>query len=490
MALNVASQHDEKSADRSRFGVRFGVILIILLWSFNLNSLVGGMAGTAQAQVALHYHTTQIVWFTQVATLLGVFTTPFTAKAAGMFGKRRVLIVITALGFIGDLISALSTDYATLLIGRGVAGFYVPSGVLVFALARDVFPRRQVRPASGLLAGSIGLVMFGAPFLSGTLLDNHGFRGVLWFMVIASAAAVVTLLFVPESPVCEPRTRVDWLGGILLGGGLTAIIYGIGNGTDWGWTSIRTLAYIIGGFAAVLAFLFVESRTAHPILPLTLLGRRRVWTMLLVTTLVMGAFVGQSTVMSLLQLMPSIPHVSAGLGWTATKAAWVGFPSSMLIVTTSLVTGVLARRVDSRRLLVVGALLMAAGLALIGEFHHSVPQVMFLGLISALGLAICLAVGPILMIESVSAEEQTVAGGTQNLLQGVAFAVLTQVVFVLLSQHDHVVQGTALYSDTSYRNALWVFAALALAGTLLTALIPKAVRIGDAGAAVEDGQTV
>jgi hypothetical protein len=47
-----------------------------------------------------------------------------------------------------------------------------------------------------------------------------------------------------------------------------------------------------------------------------------------------------------------------------------------------------------------------------------------------------------------------------------------------------------LYSDTSYRNALWVFAAVALAGALLTALIPKAGRIGDAGAAVEDGQTV
>jgi MFS family permease len=474
MALDVESQHDEKSAGRPRLGVRFGVILIILLWSFNLNSLVGGMAGTVQAQVALHYHTTQVVWFTQVAQLLGVFTTPFTAKIAGMFGKRRVLITITVLGLGGDLISALSTNYSTLLIGRGLAGFYVPSGVLVFALARDVFPRQHIRPVSGLLAGSIGLVMFVAPFLSGTLLDNYGFRGVLWFMVIASATAVVTLLFVPESPVREPRTRVDWLGGILLGGGLTAIIYGIGNGSDWGWTSIRTLAYIIGGIAAVLAFLVAESRTAHPILPLALLGRRRVWTMLLVTTLVMGAFVGQSTVMSLLQLMPSIPHLSAGLGWTATKVAWVGAPASVLMVTTSLLTGMLARRMDSRRLLVVGALLM------------------FLGLISAMGLAICLAVGPVLMLESVSTEEQAVAGGTQNLLQGVAIAVVTQVVFALLSQHDHVLQGTALYSDTSYRHTLWVIAAVAVVGAALTAIIPKAVRIGEdhVGAALEDQQTV
>jgi MFS family permease len=129
---------------------------------------------------------------------------------------------------------------------------------------------------------------------------------------------------------------------------------------------------------------------------------------------------------------------------------------------------------------------MAAGLALIGEFHHSVPQVMFVGLLSGLGLAMCLAVGPVLMIESVSTEEQAVAGGSQNLLQGVAIAIITQVVFVLLSQHDHVVQGTALYSDASYRKALWVSAALALAGAVLTSLIPKASRIGDAGVEVGD----
>ena len=84
-----------------------------------------------------------------------------------------------------------------------------------------------------------------------------------------------------------------------------------------------------------LAFLFVESRAAHPILPLSLLGRRRVWTMFLVTTLAVGGFYGQGIVLNLLELMPSIPHLSAGLGWSATKAAWVGAPSSTLIATAA-----------------------------------------------------------------------------------------------------------------------------------------------------------
>ena len=492
MTLNVASPHDVKSAGRSGFGARFGMMLVVLLWSAELNSLVGLMAGNTQAQVAIHYHTTQIVWFTQVSILLGVFTTPFTVKAAGMFGKRRTLMVITALGFIGDLIGALSTNYPTLLLGRGLAGFYVPSSALVYALTRDVFPRRLVGPATGLFAGGVGLLLLGGPFLSGWLLDGYGFRGVLWFMAIASAVAALTLFLVPESPVREPRARIDWLGGILLGGGLTAMVYGIGNGTAWGWTGSGTLAYIIGGFAAVLAFLLVESRVAHPILPLSLLRRRRVWTMFLVLTLVVGGFFGESVVLNLLELLPPIPHLSAGLGWTATKVAWVGAPASLLIATMAVLTGVIVRRMDSRRLLGAGALLMAVGIGLIGEFHHNVSQLMLLSLISALGIAICVALAPLMVIESVSVEEQTNANGAQNLLQGVGFAVLTQVAFVMVARHDHVIQGTAFYTDGSYRNAFWLFAALALAGVVLSALIPKAGRIGDAdaGAAVEAAQAV
>ncbi len=482
MTLNVESQREAGPVGRSGFGARFGMIVIVLLWSFMLNSLVGLMAGNAQAQVAIHYHTTEIVWFTQISLLLGVFSTPFTIKAAGMFGKQRTLMAITALGFIGDLIAALSTNYPTLLIGRGLAGLYVPSSALVYALTRDVFPRRLVGPVSGLFAGGTGLLALGGPFLSGWLLGDYGFRGVLWFMAIASALAALTLLLVPESPVREPRTRIDWLGGLLLGGGLTAVIYGVGNGSAWGWTSIGTLAYIIGGFAAVLAFLFVESRTAHPILPLSLLGRRRVWTMFLVTTLVVGGFYGQSIVLNLLELMPSIPHLSAGLGWSATKAAWVGAPSSTLIATVAVATGTIVRRVDSRRLLGAGAILTAAGLALLAEFHHSVPQLMFLPLITAAGIGICIALVPLMIIESVSAEEQTKANGAQNLIQGVGFAVLTQVAFVLVAQHDHVVQGTAFYADGSYRNALWLFAAVAVLAALLIVLIPKGGRIGDADA--------
>jgi MFS family permease len=487
MSLNVESSRQEDEAGKSGFGARFALILFALLWASQLNGLIGLMGSNAQAEIAIHYRTTEIAWFTQISTLVGVFATPFVVKFAGIYGKKRLLIVITALGLVGDLIAAFSTNYETLLIGRGVAGFYGPSIALVYAMARDVFPPKLVGPASGFLGGGMGVLALGGPFLSGWILDDFGYRGVLWFMAMASGVSLLALLFiVPESPVREARTSIDWAGGILLGGGLASIIYGVGNGEKWGWTSGDTLAFILGGLVALVAFILVERKAAHPMFPISLLGRRRVWSTFLVTGLIMGAVFAQGTVTNLLVLMPDIPGLSDGLGWTATKNAWVSAPNSLILIAVSVATGAVVRRVDSRLLLAVGGALVALGVALISQFHYSVAQLMSIGLISAVGMGIVVALIPIMVIESVRSEEQALGNGAQNMMQGVLQGVLTQVAFVIVAQNSNVVKGTAFYVDDSFTNGFLLFAGIIAVGTLLIALIPKAKRLDE----VEVGQAV
>ncbi|MFF7594470.1 MFS transporter [Streptomyces sp. NPDC007896] len=481
MTLNVESPHQEDNAGKAGFGARFALILIALLWASQLNGLIGLMSSNAQSEIAIHYHTTQIAWFGQVGLLVGVFSTPFIVKAAGMYGKKRVLTVITALGLAGDLIAAFSTNYETLLIGRAVSGFYGPSIALVYALARDVFPPKLVGPASGLLGGGMGVLALGGPFLSGWVLDDFGYRGVLWFMVISTAISLVALLLiVPESPVREARTRIDWLGGILLGGGLTSVIYGVGKGEEWGWTSGETLGFIGAGLVAVLAFVQVERKIAHAMFPISLLGRRRVWSTFLVTGLAMGAVFAQGTVLNLLLLMPNIPGLSDGLGWSATKVAWVGAPNSIILIAVSVATGVLVRRIDSRVLLAVGGTLVAAGVTLTSQFHHSVGQVMATGAVGSIGMGIVVALVPIMVIESVKPEEQALGNGAQNMMQGVMQGVLTQVAFVVVAQNSNVMKGTAFYVDESFTNGFLLFAGVIAVATLLVALIPKAKSLDEA----------
>jgi len=481
MTLNVESPHQEEGAGKAGFGARFALILIALLWASQLNGLIGLMGSNAQSQIAIHYHTTQIAWFTQISSLVGVFFTPFTVKAAGIYGKKRVLAVITMLGLVGDLIAAVSTNYETLLVGRAVSGFYGPSIALVYALARDVFPRHLVGPASGFLGGGMGVLALGGPFLSGWILDDFGYRGILWFMVVATAISLVALLFVvPESPVREARTPLDWVGGILLGGGLSSVIYGVGKGAAWGWTSDKTLGFIGSGLVAVVAFVLVERKAAHPMFPISLLGRRRVWSTFLVTSLAMGAVYAQGSVLNLLVLMPDIPGLSDGLGWTATKNAWVSVPNSVLLIAASVATGALARRVDSRVLLAIGGTLVATGVALMSQFHYTIGQFVSVGVLSGVGMGMVVALVPIMVIESVKPEEQALGNGAQNMMQGVLQGVLTQVAFVVVAQNSKVMKGTAFYTDDSYTNGFLLFAGVIAAATVLVTLIPKAKPLDEA----------
>ncbi|MDG9724351.1 MFS transporter [Streptomyces sp. DH41] len=464
----------------STFSAKHALALVTLLWTVALNPITGLLAGNAQAEVAIHFQTTHIAWFTLGSALIGTFMTPFAMKAAAMYGKKRTLIAVTSFGVLGDVIAALATNYEMLVAGRVMAGVYAPSAFLAYALARDVFPKRLVSTASGVLAASAGIVGLVGPFLSAWLLDTNGFRAALWFITGSAAVCLVLqIIFISESPVRERETRMDWMGGLLLGGGLTAIVYAIGEGSHWGWTSDKSLLWIGGGLVAVLVFVAYESRTAHPLVPLSLIKRRRVWSVFLATSVAAGATYAVGTAIMLLTLMPHIPGTSDGLGWSVTKSAVVSAPLSVLVIVVAVLTGKLARRFDTRLLLALGGALTTIGYAIGSQWHHSEWHFVLWGVFVGPGMGLVVSIAPIMVLQSVDPKEQALANGSQSLVQGVVQVVITQLVFTMMSQDGVIAHGTQFYRDSGFTNAFLLVAGACAIGTLLIATIPK-VRPVDA----------
>ncbi|MCL8014901.1 MFS transporter [Streptomyces sp. AS02] len=463
------------------------LIALALMWPTQLLSLAGLLGGNAQASVAQHFRTTEIGWFILVNALVATVVTPFVVKLADFYGKRNVMIVITLLGLVGDIIAALATNYETLLIGRGIAGFYGPIAALAYASVRELFPPKQVGTASGMIGSGIAFVALGGPFLTGWLLDSYGFRGVLWALTIATAIGLLLLLtIVPETPQRVERTQVNWLGGALLGGGAAAFTYGIGKGGEWGWTDTGTLAFILGGLLAVGLYVVTDLRSAHPLFDLTMMSRRTVWTVFLATGLIGATLFGTGVIGQLLMLFPKIPQVSDGLGMTATHAAIIGIPASILILAVGFGTGMALRKVDARLPLGLGALISGIGYLLQRNWHHTDTQLILLGIFSAIAMGMIVSSIPVLIIEAVSPEEQATANGLQGMIQGVFTTVVTQLVYVVLAQHSTVVQGTRFYLDAGYKSAMLLAAGIALLGGLSVLLVPRLRRAEDveAGAAV------
>lgn len=204
------------------------------------------------------------------------------------------------------------------------------------------------------------------------------------------------------------------------------------------------------------------------------------WTVFLATSVAAGAIYSVGVVMQLLALMPQIPGLSDGLGWSATKNAQVTAPMSIIILVMAVVTGTLARRIDTRLLLGIGGAFTAVGYGLGSQIHHSVSDIVTFGLVAGVGMGIIVSIIPIMVIGAVGPKDQAVANGAQNLLQSVAQVIVTQIAFVIMSQNGKVMKGTQFYVDSGFTNAFWLISAVGAVGALLVLLIPKVKKLDEA----------
>ncbi|MFJ5260056.1 MFS transporter [Streptomyces sp. NPDC088387] len=450
-------------------------LFLALLWSAQVLSASSVITAFAQADVAQHFHTQHIAWFGLVYSLVGTLLTPFAVRFGDIFGKRRTMLVLIALGLAGDVITALAPTYGVLLGGRALAACYAPMAALVFATARDVLPPRKVGQASGTIGATLGAVVALCPVIAGWLMDDFGFRGALWFVTAVTAMAFVLVYsFLPETPRRSRGEPFDWWGGLLLGGSISALIYAIGQGGTWGWTSARVLGLIAGALVSLAAFVLVERAVEHPMLDVRMLVRRRVSTVLVATSVAQGtAFTAAAIMTVVIPLYPRIPEVSDGLGWTAMHSALVGLPAGVVLFFVGMATGLASRRTDPRMPWLLGLTLTVVGMLLQAFHHHSETQIIVTGVVAALGMGMIYASVPILVVGAVSAREQGVASGMSLMLVGLMTTVAAQVIYTVMGQHSVLMKGTAFYRDAGYQQAYFTLAGFVALALLLSLFIPK-----------------
>ncbi|MFJ3666771.1 MFS transporter [Streptomyces sp. NPDC090106] len=453
--------------------------LIALVWPGQLLVVAGIIAANAQPQIAQHFHTTQIAWFSLAFTLATIVATPFAVRLGEVHGKRRVMLVLAAAGLVGDIVTVLAPSYPVMVLGRVIGGLYGPVAVLVLAAVRDLFPARKVSTAMGVVAGSVGVLSLLAPLLSGWLLDAFGWRGALWFLVASTVLAMAALCAVPETPRRAPAGRLDRAGALLLGGGLSLIVYGIGQGGDWGWASARFLLTLGAGLVALAVFVAVELRVSAPILDLRLLRRRSLATVLLGSSVPQAAYYASQAILIFLALYPHIPQVSDGLGWSTTHNALVGVPAGLVTFAAGIGVGRAARSVSPRALWFAGLTLLGGGLVL-AAFHHSgTAQIVATGVVMGLGGGILMAGQQAMILSVVSHEEQAAANGMSSLLTQVFLALTNQALYTVLAGDSTVLQGTAFYHDSAFTNGYLVMAGIVALGLLISLAIPRLARTGD-----------
>ncbi|PYE80571.1 MFS transporter [Pseudoroseicyclus aestuarii] len=279
---------------------------------------------------ALGFSLSGIQWIVTSFALAAAGFTLFFGRLGDYVGRLRLFVTgMIALG-VASLVGGLAESQSVLLAARvaqGLATAMVTPTAL--SLLTTSFPEGSLRDRALGMNGAIMSAGFttGA-IMSGVLLDMLSWR---WLFFINVPIAIIVAIMAPmviREPKRETRlgrANLDMPGAVLVTATVLALIYGITSLGDHGAEAVFGVEALILSAVLFMAFLFVESRAAEPLVPLAILKRRSV---------LVGNFSGLlafATETSLVFLMTLYMQKVLGQSGTITGAAFavLGFGTVM-----------------------------------------------------------------------------------------------------------------------------------------------------------------
>jgi EmrB/QacA subfamily drug resistance transporter len=421
--------------------------------------------------VDLHGSVADLQWVVD-AYLLTLAGLVLVAGALGdRYGRRRVYLVGVIWFGIASLLCGLAPTMGLLIAARalqGVGGALLTPGAL--AILESSFNREDRARAIGAWSGLSGVAAAIGPLVGGALIQLWSWR--LAFLINPPVAVVCVLLalkYVPESSDSTRIGRPDLLGsatGALGLAGLTALLV---EAPSVGIRSPIVLAAGVVGVVGLALFVWLQHRSPDPLVPPKLFADRTFTLANLLTFVVYAALCGV--------LLLLVVQLQVSLHYPPTLAGLAGLPVTILMLLLSARSGRLAQRVGPRALLVVGPLLLAAGMLLLRGVRPGAGYVTgVLPGVVVFGLGLSAMVAPVTATVLAAAPERYagVASGVNNAVARtgslLAVAVLPAAVGLGGDAYTNPAALTA-----SWRMALLICAVLALAGAVLALGISNTV---------------
>jgi EmrB/QacA subfamily drug resistance transporter len=450
---------------RTDHRLTFGVLCLGVSAFSLLQSMVNPVLPTIER--ALHTDQRTVTWVLTAYLLSASVCTPILGRVGDKVGKERMLVVTLGALAVGSLIAALAPSIGVLIVARAIQG--AGGGVLplTFGIIRDEFPTEKVAGAIGTAAallavgGGLGLV------LSGPVVDLLGYHWLFWLpMIMTLIAAAAAAAFVPESPVRTPGS-INLLAVGLLSGWLVCLLLAVSQGQAWGWSSGRVIGLLLAAAVGLPLWVLTEVRSRTPLIDMRMMRLPAVWTTNLVA-LLFG--VGMYALFAFLPQFLQTPKATGyGFGVSVTESGLLLLPQSAATFFAGLLSGRLAARHGSKRVLVLGSGLNALALLTLTFAHTAIWQV--LGSTAVMGLAFGLAYAAMsnLVVESVPSSQTGVASGMNANIRTVGGALGGAVLAVIITA---TVRADGLPVESGYTNGFGFLAVAALAATVLALLIP------------------
>jgi EmrB/QacA subfamily drug resistance transporter len=336
------------------------LLLVLLLASLDqtivstaLPTIVGDLGGISK-----------LSWVVTAYLLASTVVGPFYGKLGDQYGRKVVLQSAIVIFLVGSALCGISQNMTELIVFRAIQGLG-GGGLFVttFAVIGDIIPPRDRGRYQGFFGGVFGVSTVIGPLLGGFFVDNLSWRWIFYVNVPIGLIALAVIATAFQAPRDQVEHTIDYLGAVLLAGGLSAIVlYTSLGGTTYAWDAPQMVAMLVAGFALLAGFVFVESRAAEPILPLEIF-RNRVFSVTSAIGFIIGlAFFGAITYLPL--------YLQDVKGHSPTTSGLLITPMMAGLLITSIGSGQLISRFGRYKPFpIAGTAIIAVGLWLLSRLH-------------------------------------------------------------------------------------------------------------------------
>jgi EmrB/QacA subfamily drug resistance transporter len=247
-------------------------------------------------------------------------------RLSDLFGRRNTFIV-GLIGFsVASAVGGAATNFEMLVaarVGQGVFGALLAPAALSLLTVTFTEPSERAKAFGifGAVAGTGGAIGL---LLGGALTEWASWRWVMFVNLAFAAVALVGAVLLLARHAGGPRPKLDIPGTAVVTAALFSVVYGFSHAESDGWTNSVTLAFLIGGAALLAVFVWLETRVAHPLLPLRIvLDRTRGGAYLAVFVMGIGMFAIFLFLTYYMQLTLGYSPIMTGVAFLPMVAAMV-----------------------------------------------------------------------------------------------------------------------------------------------------------------------